>query len=159
MGSRIAGEANSPGTYSKRTVNLLGSLDKTDAQLFTTLCGFTWSMPGIHPLIYDEKASIYTSKGVNFDSLTHLDDIGLVRFEPLAGFDLWKLPQRITFSYYNNQLVLQFRNLENNKLHIGKILLTKTGHELVRICRAKPIDGFYDYVVAKWSKEGLVVSN
>jgi hypothetical protein len=30
----LAGEANSPGSYSKRTVNFLSSLDKSDAQLF-----------------------------------------------------------------------------------------------------------------------------
>jgi hypothetical protein len=29
----LAGEANSPGTYSKRTVNFLSSLDKKDAAL------------------------------------------------------------------------------------------------------------------------------
>ncbi|SRR5260370_28050179 len=38
----LAGEANVPGTYSKRTVNLLSTLDKKDAELFTRLCGFAW---------------------------------------------------------------------------------------------------------------------
>ena len=38
----LAGEANSPGKFSKRTVNLLSSLDKNDATLFTKLCGFCW---------------------------------------------------------------------------------------------------------------------
>ena len=33
----LAGEANVPGTYSKRTVNLLSELDKSDAALFTKL--------------------------------------------------------------------------------------------------------------------------
>lgn len=36
----LAGEANSPGTYSKRTVNLLSGLDKNDAELFQSLCRF-----------------------------------------------------------------------------------------------------------------------
>jgi Protein of unknown function (DUF2806) len=36
----LPGEANSPGTYSKRTVNFLSSLDKSDAELFTRLCSF-----------------------------------------------------------------------------------------------------------------------
>ena len=38
----LAGEANAPGTYSKRTVNLLSDFDKSDAELFTKLCGFGW---------------------------------------------------------------------------------------------------------------------
>ncbi len=33
----LAGEANSPGTYSKRTVNFLSDLDKIEADLFTKL--------------------------------------------------------------------------------------------------------------------------
>ena len=52
----LAGEANSPGTYSKRTVNFLGSLDKSDAFLFQSLCNFCWSIDNIAvPLIYWTK--------------------------------------------------------------------------------------------------------
>ena len=41
-GRVLAGEANAPGTYSKRTVNLLSDFDKSDAELFTKLCGLGW---------------------------------------------------------------------------------------------------------------------
>ena len=36
----LAGEANSPGKFSKKTVNLVANLDKSDAEAFTRLCGF-----------------------------------------------------------------------------------------------------------------------
>src|SRR5258708_5040845 len=39
-GKILAGEANSPRKCSKRTVNLLASLDKMDALLFSKLCSF-----------------------------------------------------------------------------------------------------------------------
>ena len=68
----LAGEANSPGSFSKRTVNFLGSLDKADARLFTTLCGFGWYLGNVIPLVYDEQESIYNEAGINFDILTHL---------------------------------------------------------------------------------------
>ena len=46
----LAGEANLPGTYSKRTVNFLSDLDKGDADLFTSLCGFAWVIVNVvHP--------------------------------------------------------------------------------------------------------------
>ena len=38
----LAGEANSPGRFSRRTVNFMASLSKSDAALFSTLCGFCW---------------------------------------------------------------------------------------------------------------------
>lgn len=155
----LAGEANSPLTYSKRTVNLLGSLDKTDAQLFTALCGFVWDVEGVIPLIYDVQASIYNEQGINFSTLTHLDDIGLISFGALTGFRRIKLPHRIIVYYYKSPLIVEFRNPENNELDVGKVLLTKTGEQLARICGSKPIDGFYDYVTEKWKKEGLVLSS
>jgi len=75
----LAGEANSPGTYSKRTVNALGSLDKHDAQLFTALCSFGAIIEGEpSPLIYDTHESIYKAQQITFDTLTHLDSIGLI---------------------------------------------------------------------------------
>lgn len=55
----LAGEANSPGSYSKRTVNFLSDLDKSDADLFTRLCGFGWQIGNVVPVIYDEQAEIY----------------------------------------------------------------------------------------------------
>ena len=49
----LAGEANDPGTYSKRTVNFLSDLDKAEAALFTKLCGFAWEMGEVVPLVFD----------------------------------------------------------------------------------------------------------
>jgi len=68
----LSGEANSPGTYSKRTVNFLASLDKTDAQLFTSLCGFGLLLGDVAPLIFDVQQPIYNNQGINFDTLTEV---------------------------------------------------------------------------------------
>ena len=59
----LAGEANSPGSFAKRTVNLLNSLDKSDALFFTKLCGFYWS---IGLLIFNENESIYSDQSLPF---------------------------------------------------------------------------------------------
>ena len=85
----LAGEANTPGKFSKRTVNLLADLDKKDAELFTSLCSFTWNLGGISaPMIfYPEIENImYKEKGLNFSNLTHLETLGLVSFNNLAEF-------------------------------------------------------------------------
>ncbi len=69
----LAGEANAPGTYSKRTVNFLSDLDKSDAELFTHLCGFGWMIGNVVPLIYDEQHEIYNTRDINFNSVIHLE--------------------------------------------------------------------------------------
>jgi hypothetical protein len=155
----LAGEANSPGTYSKRTVNFLGSLDKADAHLFTSLCGFSWLLGNVVPLVFDVMDPIYNEKGINFNSLTHLDDIGLVSFENISGFKRMGFPKYITIFYYGTPLNLEFQKPEGNDLELGRVLLTKTGQQLSMICGSKPVDGFFDYVIERWAKKNIALSS
>ena len=145
----LAGEANRPGTYSKRTVNFLSDLDKNEAELFSKLCGFAWN---IGPLIFDEKGEIYNREGVDFGTLTHLDSIGLIQFNPLSGFRRIRLPRQFVLSYYGRPLVLEMFKETDNELDAGKVLLTKTGEELAPICGGKPVDGFWEYVKDQWKQ-------
>ena len=57
----LAGEANAPGNFSKRTINFMDSLDKKDALLFTKLCDFNWKLTegGFHPFIFGLQERIY----------------------------------------------------------------------------------------------------
>ena len=155
----LAGEANSPGTYSKRTVNFLGSLDKSDAHLFTSLCGFAWFIGDVVPFIFDVQQTIYNDQGINFDTLSHLDDIGLVSFNNLAGFKRLKLPKKTTVLYYGTSLHIEFSKDDGNELELGRVLLTRTGQQLAKICGSKPVAGFTDYVIERWVKKGLVLSS
>jgi len=154
----LAGEANSPGTFSKRTVNSLGSLDKLDAQLFTKLCGFVLLVnEDSVPFIYDVQASIYNDHEIIYTALCHLDDIGLISFGSIAGFTLTKLSKQITIKYYGTTLILEFKNPEDNELEFGNVMLTHIGEELSRVCGAKPVDAFLDFLIERWSKKGLVL--
>ncbi len=146
----LAGEANVPGTYSKRTVNLLSDFDKSDAQLFTQLCGFGWRIENVTPLVFDEQAEIYNRHGINFDTLSHLENIGVVRYESLTGFAKDIAIKRFVVFYYGRPLSLEIPGAANNTLKVGKILLTKIGQELAPICGSTPVDGFYEYVRDQW---------
>ena len=153
MWSRVlAGEANSPGTYSKRTVNSLSDLDKSEADLFTKLCGFGWQIGNIVPLVFDVQAEIYNRYGIDFNALSHLESIGLVQFHNLAGFKRLKLPKSIVSHYYGRPLHLNLPKDTDNELNIGKVLLTRIGQELAPICGSKPVDGFWEYVKDQWKK-------
>lgn len=154
----LAGQANAPGWYSKRTVDYLASLDKNDAHLFRTLCGFGWNASTIIPLVFDVSDAIYTTSGLTFTALTHLDDIGLVRFESVSGFRLEKLPKQTRLAYYGGLVELELPASENNYLNIGHVLLSKVGQELAPLCASTAVDGFLDYVVGKWRTENIRVS-
>ena len=148
----LAGEANSPGTYSKRTVNFLSDLDKDEADLFAKLCGFTWRIVGIVPLVFDETAGIYNQQRISFNSLSHLDSIGLIQFDNLTGFRIDPLPQRLTVNYYGKTLILEMPQAADYRFGIGKALFTRIGMELAPICGSNTVEGFWEYVKDQWKQ-------
>ena len=148
----LAGEANAPGTYSKRTVNFLSDLDKGDAELFTKLCGFGWMIGDFVPLVFDVQAEIYNKHGINFSSLSHLESIGLVQSNRITGIGWHDLPKRFAVLYYGKPLALEMPNDADNVLEVGVVLLTKIGQELAPICGSRPVEGFRDYVMDQWKQ-------
>lgn len=155
----LAGEANRPGTFSKRTVNLLGDLDKRDAELFVHLCGFGWMIGNVVPLVFDVQAEIYNRAGIDFGSLSHLETLGLVRFDAVTGFTRLKLPKAVSVFYYGAPLQLTLPNDADNQLEIGRVLLTQAGQEIAPICGSVPVDGFFDFVRERWTQRSLITLN
>lgn len=146
----LAGEANTPGSFSKRTVNLLGDLDKRDAELFHCLCRFGWIIGDFTPLVFDKDANIYNDLGINFGSLSHLDSLGLIQFGGISSFVRQRLPQEVVVGYCGKGLPLKFSKEKDNQLDIGCVMLTKAGKEIAHIIEAPGVEGFYDYVQEKW---------
>jgi len=113
------------------------------------------------PLVYNEDVgldqSIYQKNGINFDRLLHLSSIGLISFES-AGYVKAELNQQIEISYHKTNLRLEFKKPRDNELSTGNVLLTNIGNELAQVCSSKAIDGFIEYVINKFSQEGIVIS-
>lgn len=153
----LSGEANNPGSFSRRTVNLVADLDKRDAELFTNLCRFVWIIGGrLQPLVFDPQHEIYKQHGVDFGSLSHLDTLGLVQFNNIGNFQLLHLPQSFHIYYCGAPVELTMPNPSENQLITGKASLTQAGLEMARICGSPSVKGFFDYVYDRWAGEGLV---
>jgi len=152
----LSGEANAPGTYSKRTVNFISDLDKSEAQLFSQLYGYGWQIGNVIPLIDDVENEIFKKSAINFNTLSHLESIGLIQFEPLTGFKRLKLPKRISVLYYVEPFILTFPKDTDNELETGKIMLTKIGEELGPICGSNPVSGYKEYIIEKWKAKKYI---
>lgn len=153
--SLLSGEATKPGSYSKRTVDLVASMDKWEAELFTKLGQFCWHLGDFVPLIYDEKERVYTDRGVGFTELKHLDAIGLISFSPSSGYQRMNLAKQTWVLYYGMPIALEFVNDNKNVLTVGKALLTQMGQQLLPICGAQRNDEFRDYIIEHWTNENL----
>jgi hypothetical protein len=157
--SLLAGEATTPGTYSKRTVDFVASMDKKDADLFTKFCQFTWMIGEPSPLVFNTDNEIYTKEGISFTALKHLDAIGLISFESTSGYRATGFQKQAMFFYYGQPTLIEFPKEKDNEINVGKVLFTQAGKELVNICGAKRSQEFYEYAVQELSKQGLILSS
>jgi len=147
----IAGEVNTPGSFTRRTVNRIADLDKYDCELFTRLCRINVSIGDFtNPLIIDLDAAVYSEHGIESDLLAHLDSIGLIHFmAPNLEHTLSNL-LRWPVSYFDRRFLLEMPG-GLDTLPIGRARLTRVGRELAPISGATPIPAFLDYLLATWS--------
>lgn len=155
--SILAGEANSPGSFSKRTIETVATLSKKDAELFTKFCTFCWMIGVVTPIILDVSNEIFAKNGINFNSLNHLEDIGLIKFDNLAGYVRIMAAQTGKIFYYGKSVDLQ---LPTDKFHfpLGKVLFTTVGEELCKIVQSEDSQDYYAYTVSEWRKHGCIIS-
>lgn len=151
----LAGEASTPGTYSKRTVDFVASMDKKDAELFTRFCQFTWTVAGPVPLVFDSKDEIYRKSGIDFSKLKHLDAIGLISFEAVSGYKINNDAKYLQIHYFGQPTLFECKNESANTVNIGQVIFTQAGRELVNVCGAQPNQEFREYALKKFSEQGL----
>ncbi len=150
----LAGEATTPGAFSRRTVNQVSDMDRSDAQLFTKVCTFIWTIDDTNTLlVFDVKTGVY--KSLSYMDLTHLDDIGFLDFhvDPSAsfGFSIPGDPRLLVADYYGRSLVME----KVGRFNFGRAMLTETGKQLATICGSALSSEFYEYVIERWANEGL----
>ena len=126
--------------------------------MFTSLCTFAWNIDGTCLVVFEYDHEIYNSRGIKFDELNHLDNIGLITFESISGFARTMLPKTMVVEYFGSPINLEFPKDKENTLELGQALFTSVGMELSPICGSTPSNEFFDYTVEKWVREGLIPS-
>jgi Protein of unknown function (DUF2806) len=144
----LAGEVNSPGTFSRRTLQVVSALEKKDADLIGTLCRLVWRFESdMVVIVANPQADIYQNLGLNFSSLTHLQSLGILTFDNPAGFILSDLPPKFVGFYFDTRFAVELSHTSPSTLPIGKAMLTSVGRELTRISSALPLEGFPEYCI------------
>ena len=142
----LAGEANSPGSFTKRTLKVASELTKVEAELFTSLCSFDTS---VGPLIFNLDDAIYAEKGLQFYTLTMLQDAGLINFDPVAGYSRNSLKEPFAVVYFRNPIF--FTKLPET-LPAGQVMLTTSGLQLSKVCQAAKAQEFSSYLLRIWKE-------
>lgn len=153
----IAGEANDPGTFSRKTVNLVADLDSDTANLFSTYCRFALGVgnQGVPLIVMDELndiPAIYQDQGIDLNSLRLLAESGLIMiaFEHLSfliNYTMSGLPETVQLSYGD-----QTANVKcpGGTISTGVALPTLVGAQLARLCSREPVEGFFEFMLERW---------
>jgi hypothetical protein len=155
----LAGEANKPGSFSKRSLDFLSTLERREAEAFTKLGSFVLRHSGgCLPLVLDPVDPFYAHRGASFDELSHFEAIGVINFAPLAGYQLSVAGTNLFgFDYFGDFRLFYSQRVPTSAGHAtapaGKALFTELGKQFFQICGAQPIEGFWDYVIEKWASD------
>jgi hypothetical protein len=157
-GAILAGQANNPGSFSKKTIDLISHIDKKEAEIFEKICRFVWILDGRpEPVIYNFTESLYTESGITFSDVAKISDAGLIQV--LSGNEQFSLTpdsdENMTLEYFGKKIKVNSFKVNpitsGYAVPFGKIRFTTSGSEIHRICRVDPIENNYDYVIKKIS--------
>ena len=158
----LAGEANNPGSYSRKTVNILGNMEPRDAELFNNLCRFQIMVNGVEvkriPLVLREMSNIYERHGVTRSSLLALHDLQLINFADvrIGAIGLGASIRCLFFAHSDGMVGLLPNDGSDDEdkfcqIDIGSVSFTKAGTEMSNLCLPlRTPDGFVDFLISEW---------
>lgn len=156
-GSVLAGEVKNPGQYSLRTLDFLRTLSRNEAELISMLGPFA-----IGSRIYKTESDYLEKKGITFDALLQLQDLGIV-----TGVD--GLGLQATFNTVdpgkflvpliagNRVLIIERENPEPS-LDLPAYILTKLGLQVLSLGHFSLDTDYLKMVGRRILQQGLKVS-
>ena len=130
----LVGESNSPGRFSKRTVEFMAMMDKNDALLFEKFSKLCWWIEGYQPVILESNSDEFKKFNISFVELQHLSVIGLISYQSFGYSKLYKNSNNTVIGYYGRRLNVEFNETRNNSdIQMGEVLISKIGKDLLEI--------------------------
>ena len=122
----LAGEVESPGRTSLRTLETLRNMTKMDADLFNDMCNF---VVGDDFVFYDD--SVKGFRALSYNNLLHLQDFGLVSLGAGLRVQLdWIDDEHIVLLNRDGGLLIRSSKQPIERLAVPAIRLTSVGGQL-----------------------------
>ena len=149
----LAGEVESPGRTSLRTLDTLRNMTKSDADLFRSICDYVIQGRWI---FYDgDLVRGFTDLG--YTGILHLEDCGLVNTgSGLVRRITWSESGESILTYQDRFLLLKGNSASGDVLSVPEVLLTTAGRELLQYVQCVPQWGYLQalskHLGDKWVK-------
>lgn len=175
FGRILAGEIRKPGTYSTRTVKILGQLDQNAATLFKKLCSVCVA------LVFDDRAEGYvhdarvsslggnagsnalSKYGLGFGQLNILHEYGLI----ISDYNSW-FDYKLCIANENPPVLVPFRHQgqnwvlapmpgrdKNQECRVSGVALSRAGCELFRIVDPDPMESYTEDLKKFFAQQNL----
>ena len=126
----LAGEVESPGRTSLRTLDTLRNMTKSDAETFKVISGFVINNDFV---FYDASQAIVDGP-LAYNNMLHLQDCGLVNVGPnLVKSIKWLDTTQRMFRFHLGAIMIDKGPDDSEKIEIPEVLLTTAGRELCRL--------------------------
>jgi len=145
-GRILAGETSEPGSFSKRTLQLLKTFEKEDAKAFTAMCSLCFYADNWPCILMNSVTQECLNKitKTNVDYVIHFKTIGLLMNEP--GITLiFDENKATTIRYYDENYKFSKvvdRPVPHLRESFTRIRFTAIGYELIKTANAKPCPGY-----------------
>ena len=152
----LAGEADNPGSYSKKTVNILSDMDKSTAISFTMLCSFACMVDGLFKLfiVPNYQQPISASGRIDFYSLAALQALGLIEVSAIGGFEHLPNNRYTTIRYFDSAVMLESKG----GISTGQVSFTPFGSELAALVQPYHVPEFFDHLVNFYKQQTNISS-
>ena len=148
----LSEESKSSGSFSRRTLKLLSTLNKEEANLITFFGKFVWQASTLTPIILQNETG--NTEDINFNQLALLDSLGVI--QQGFGFNLTFSNKTGCVLYYGKPVLVEFEKdtPDTWTFSTGPALLTSLGAELMKICGSTPDFDYFTKVIEKTNVNG-----
>jgi Protein of unknown function (DUF2806) len=145
----LSAETKKPGSISKRTLAALTTMERRDADKFTELSAFRWTIDN-SALVIIPQALI--DHKISYECLKHLDDTGAATFfKTLADFKI-KTQSSLILEYDTKRILL--KPSQKSEILTGSVQLSTIGNELLPLVPKSANDEIFDLTIEYWKQTG-----
>ena len=109
----------------------------------------------LYPIVLD-NSPFYKALGLHSATFSDLDTAGLLTYTPIP-FSAGQIESYVLVGHAGRSMKVFAKPLEGPSLPLGRVLFSKAGQQLARLCRVSPAPGLLDYLRTEWRALGWTV--
>ncbi|MBQ0932654.1 DUF2806 domain-containing protein [Ideonella alba] len=152
----LAGEVAQPGTYSLRTLRVLGTLSQHEASNFGLLCSMTVLGASMTPFFLMERQGFFDDQGLRFNVIQQLEAAGLVQREPLGLVVKGRTGPLILTPLGDGPILAGMRHLPDIPfdIEVGTVSFTQAGQEIAGLWKGAANAQHLDWIQVRLTGQG-----